>query len=387
MVATSTTQISMSSLAQNDAFATSGNTAWEQRKENFISFFFGGIRRSAVIETFVFFTAAVLLNLLFGDGARFISMNPHPFWIIILLVIVQYGQREAVFTALLATAFLLLGNMPEQSMTETMYDYYFRIFLQPLLWIITALVLGSIRSRQFRERDDLFERLWKSEESAHILASSYLALKKAKERLELRLAEETRSVLTVCQMAKAIQSVTSETLLDNIETLVTTSLHPAKFSVFWLEGQELVLAKSVGWKADDAFATRFGKNSTLMQDLVNTRRVLSVVEESHEKILGHEGVLAGPLFDEKTKALIGLLKIEDMDFIDMGINAHETFKILCDWISLAHACADKHQKIQRDESRMPGKSLICISSPAPTIEIVLPEFLREPPSELSKPAC
>jgi len=292
------------------------------------------MRRSALVETLVFLSVAVFLNVLFGDGTRFIDVNPHPFWIIVLLVIVQYGQREAVFAALLATAFLLVGNLPEQSLTETMYDYYFRIFLQPLLWIVSALLLGSLRSRQLRERETLFERLWKSEEAAHILGANYLALKKAKERLELRLAEEKRSVLTVYRMATTLAE-TEIPLAEQVGRLVETALHPRKFSFFLCEDSALTLEKSFGWKSGDAYARRFAKKSSLAREFAKNKRTLSIADEEQAAILGREGIIAGPLFDRKTGVLFGLLKIEEMDFIDLGANTLETFKFVCDWIALA----------------------------------------------------
>ncbi len=375
----------MSSITEKDAFAAAPGFFSEQRKDNFIAFLFGGIRRSAVLETFAFFSATVVLNLLFGDGARFIGMNPHPFWIIVLLVIVQYGQREAIFTALLATAFLLVGNMPEQSLTETMYDYYFRIFLQPLLWIIMALLLGSIRSRQFREREDLFERLWKSEESAHILARSYLALKKVKERLEMRLAEEKRSVLTVYRMAKSLQSATPKNLNEKIEMLVTTSLHPRKFSFFRREGSAFVLAKSFGWSADDAYATRYNKNTPLNRDLFSQKRLLSVTDEEQEKVLGHEGMLAGPVYNEKTGAVLGFLKIEEMDFIDMGVHTFETFKIVCEWIAFTYLQAPVH-RAKTMNGHKHQKRLAGLGKPLIPVDIALPKLQQTTPSEISNSA-
>jgi hypothetical protein len=345
--------------------------------------FLGGIRRSAVLETLAFLSVAVFLNSFFGDGARFINATPHPFWIIVLLVTVQYGQREAIFAALLASAFLLAGNLPEQSLTETMYDYYFRIFFQPLLWVVSALVLGSIRSRQLREREDLVERLWKSEETAHIFASNYNALRHAKERLELRLAEERRSVLTVYQIARTIHAATFETLVGNIGRIVTVALHPKKFSIFWHKDNALVLGHSFGWAKDDAYAPRFERNSPLMRFIIKHRRSLSIVDENHEKLLDNQGMMAGPIYDEKTGKLLGILKIEEMEFIDMDFNARETFCAVCEWISLACSCADRQRKLKLEEIRMPRTDWFRDGGASSILEIPIPDYFPKIPSELS----
>lgn len=345
----------MYTLASNGTFPPSLTRSAKKRNENFITFLFGGIRRSAFFEALAFLTAAVLLNLLLGDGQRFISVNPHPFWIILLLVIVQYGQREAVFTALLATAFLLVGNMPEQSLTETMYDYYFRLFLQPLLWIVMALLLGSIRARQLHEREDLFESLWKSEQAAHILSDSYLSLKKANERLELRLAEERRSVLTVYRMTKTM-SETKRSFAEQVEGLMETALHPKKFSLFLYGDNALTLEKSFGWKANDPYARRFNEKSPLLRDLLKNNRVLCVCDEEQAGFLEREGIMAGPLYDEETGSLLGLLKIEEMDFIDFSANDLETFKIVCAWLAAARS-RKENKKDKAKNATKNGKAL------------------------------
>src|SRR5579863_4119153 len=110
------------------------------------------VNRSAIVEIAVFLSAVVLLDFMFGDGTRFINTTLHPFWIIVLLVTVQYGPIEALIAALLSSAVLLVGNLPEQSLNETMYQYILRVTFNPTLWIMTALILGSLRARQRAER-------------------------------------------------------------------------------------------------------------------------------------------------------------------------------------------------------------------------------------------
>src|SRR6202012_796038 len=90
------------------------------------------VNRSAIVEMTVFLAGVILLDFMFGDGTRFINTPLHPFWIIILLVTVQYGPIEALIAALLSSAVLLVGNLPEQSLSETMYQYLLRVTLTPI---------------------------------------------------------------------------------------------------------------------------------------------------------------------------------------------------------------------------------------------------------------
>ncbi|TAE82367.1 MAG: hypothetical protein EAY76_03250, partial [Alphaproteobacteria bacterium] len=53
---------------------------------------FLGLRVSALLEIALFLGLALLINLVFGGSPRFIASQPHPFWILILLVSAQYGS-------------------------------------------------------------------------------------------------------------------------------------------------------------------------------------------------------------------------------------------------------------------------------------------------------
>ena len=228
------------------------------------SIVFPRINRSAIVETIaVFLVAAVLIDFMFGDGTRYAIPPLHPFWIIVLLVTVQYGPIEALTAALLSSAVLLVGNLPEQSMSETMYEYILRFTLTPFLWIMTALVLGSLRARQRAERKSLLEQLWKSEQAAAAIVENYKAAKQSKERLELRLAEERCSVLTVYEVAKMLETLNPAEAVAGVERLVRTALNPKKFSFFRWKNNALTLDAAYGWEKSDsvAYARKFSGNS------------------------------------------------------------------------------------------------------------------------------
>lgn len=291
------------------------------------------VNRSAIVEIAVFLSAIVLLDFMFGDGTRFINAALHPFWIIVLLVTVQYGPIEALIAALLASAVLLVGNLPEQSLNETMYQYILRVTMNPILWIITALVLGSLRARQRAERKNLLEQLWKSEQAATAIIENYKAAKQSKERLELRLAEERCSVLTVYEVAKSLETLNPAEALDGFEKLVRTALNPKKFSFYRWKNNALTLDAAYGWEKADPYTDRFHGNTSLASHVMREKRILSIIREEDEKALDRQGMLAGPIIDEETGKVFGMLKIEETGFTDLGIRTHETFRIICTWIA------------------------------------------------------
>lgn len=301
----------------------------------------------AFVETVLFLSVLVGINAYLGDGDRFITMSLHPFWIIVLLVTFQYGPREALMAAVLASLFLLVGNIPEQNLTEVVYEYILRVVYLPFLWIATALALGSLRFRQIREKQSLQEGLETAEKAKDEIAKAYKLLKQTKEMLELRLAEEKCSVLTVYNIAKSLETINPADAIAEIMKLVQLSLKPTKFSLYRYEGNGLFLEICHGWE-DGAmqYAREFGNANPLTASIVGQKRMLTVANEEDEVILDSQGMLAGPIIDESTGLIFGMLKIEEIAFMDMGIRSHETFRIVCEWIGRICANIEKYQSLQ-----------------------------------------
>ena len=309
----------------------------------FTAAIFPRLRMVAIVEAMVFMAAVVAFNFIAGDGTRYMHVSLHPFWIVVLLISVQYGPAEGLVTSLLASAFLLVGNIPEQSLSETMYDYILHITLLPFLWIVTALVIGFIRGRQINDRNTLFEQLSKATEASAAIVDSYKSIKLSKERLELRLAEERRSILTVYEIAKTLETLDPVAAIKGIEQLVHVALNPKKFSLYSYKNDSMTLLLSHGWEKEDEFARSYDAQHSLVKE-AQQKHILSVTRKDEEVLLAGQGMLAGPIFDEQTGTVIGMLKIEEIGFTDIGVRSRETFRIVCAWIAKVTMNVEAHQK-------------------------------------------
>src|SRR4051812_43219901 len=109
----------------------------------------------SVIETGLFLAVGLSIDSAFLDGNRFQAAALHPFWIIILLTTVQYGTNAGVFATVASTIALLTGNLPEQQVSMDKYTWFSEVSRLPLLWFLTSVILGELRVRQIKERDDL----------------------------------------------------------------------------------------------------------------------------------------------------------------------------------------------------------------------------------------
>lgn len=338
-------------------YEISDNNVSEARLlNNIISGIWLSVKRSAIAETFIFLSVVTLLNAAIGNGNYLSNISPHPFWIIVVVITLQYGVNEAIAAAVLSSIFLVLGHLPEQFLTETMYEYTLRILSLPFFWIITALVLGSVRTRQIKELRNLKEKLKKSKQAAKTITEGYKSVKQLKENLELRLAAEKCSILTVYEVAKSLETTNPNEMSAAITRLVNIALSPIKFSIFRAHENGLYLDISYGWKDMDSYNTKFSPQTAIAMFMLQKQSpVLSVTSEEDEEILMGQGIIAGPIVDKRTGKIFGMLKIEEMKFSDIGSRTRETFLLVCEWIAYVYTNQEKYENVH---SQVPLTSIL-----------------------------
>lgn len=305
-----------------------------------------GLRGSAIVEMVGFLAVAVGVDYLFFDGSRFFGTAPHPFWIIILLVTIQYGTGEAMLAAALSSACLLLGNLPEQSIDQTMYDYAFVLAERPVMWFTTAVVLGELRARQIRERNELFDRLDEMTVRFDRLSEAFVRLERVRDNLEVRVAGQLNTFVTTYKAARAIERQDPGEVLLGVVEIIRSVMNPKKFSLYLLHNNVLEAAIQDGWEDSDdgVYAQVFDSNTAMFRVVVGERRVVCAANREDEHVLEGQGVLAGPLIGAESGEVIGMMKIEETDLLDINMSAVENFRALSGWIGTAYANALENSK-------------------------------------------
>lgn len=305
-----------------------------------------GIRLSAIVETLAFLAIAIALDMLYFDSSRFWALEPHPFWLIVALVSVQYGTNEGVFAAAACSIVLLSGKLPAQSIDIDFYAHVLHLGARPLLWLTSAILLGELRNRHARREIDLEQQLAESSTREHGIALAYQELKAAHEKLEISVASELRTVVAIYRAAKTLQNLSVNEVMAGAVNLVSVVLGPEKFSVFTVEGGALTLALKRGWAADDAYETAIWPDHPLFQTVVVGQRYVSAADAVDERVLGRQGVLAGPLFQGEGGEVVGVLKIERLRFSDLNLTTVENFKVVCELLSTALGNARRYDAAQ-----------------------------------------
>ncbi|MFM7345795.1 MAG: GAF domain-containing protein [Tagaea sp.] len=304
-----------------------------------------GLDRSAVVETVLFFLAALAIDFMFLEFDRYRGLNPHPFWIAVLLVSIQYGTAEGLFAAAAATAAYLADALPEPRVDQDLYAWLLSATLLPLLWFVAAVVAGELTGRMRRERDELRAEIQQARKREDVIASAYRRLDKRRENLEARVAGQLRSVFAIYNAAKGIEKMSTEEVVAGVADLVRTVMSPRRFSLYLLTKGELAFATGDGWDEASTERRAFDGQSALFQAVVGSRRTLVVASAPDDAVLAGEGAIAGPLVNLETGEVIGILKIEEMGFLQLNVTTLENFRLLCEWIGTAFAQARRFESM------------------------------------------
>jgi hypothetical protein len=319
-----------------------------------------GLRLNALVEIILFFVLALSLGWVTGASPRFIDTCPHPFWIIVLLISAQYGSNEGLMAVLASTLVLLVGNVPPQQIGQDYYGWLLHVAANPLMWLIAAVVIGEISLRHLRARDRIAQELVEAQDRERTFADSYEKVRSRKERLELNAAAQVRTETAAYRAAKAMEKLDPDHVIQGVATMVESALGAEKFSLYLLEGDSLQRALTHGWdeRDDETLGDGYRSQSGLYQAVIGRKETLSVINETHERILAGQGVLAGALLDTETGNVLGMLKVERLSFLDLNAQTVESFKALCEWIAIALSNARNYQTAMQESTVNPEHNLM-----------------------------
>lgn len=320
-----------------------------------------GIPLGAIFESVIFYAVLLLIDLVFMDGTRFWGVAPHPFWLPVLILTMHYGTNAGIIASVLGTVFLLLGNVPEQTMNQDLYEYVGSIVVQPILWFLAALILGELRMRHIRERDQLRAKVYQLQDQSKTIGDAYQRLQNVKMELERRIATHMKSVVSLYDAAKAIENLNDKDIYQSIGQIVKNIVNPDKFSIYLEDGKEsntFSLVSQEGWGEGDKYQTSFDATTSLYKALVADQEVICVSNPEHQQIIGDQGIMAGPLFDKDQGRVIGFIKVEQLPFMDLTFSTIENFKVLCDWLGMSISKSNRIQKMEGDSYLNPTRNLL-----------------------------
>ncbi|MFA6915104.1 MAG: hypothetical protein WC222_01790 [Parachlamydiales bacterium] len=305
-----------------------------------------GIPISALLEMTLFLGILLGIDFFFLDRTRYIDFHPNPFWIIVLLITVQYGTSAGIVCVILCTLSLYLWNIPPQKAQESLFDYQFKLALLPLLWFISAFVLGELRMRDIVDLEKQVEINRTAKKELTAITDAYDDLRRIKESIESQLGSQLKTSNTIYETFKSLGTLNPGMILLNLDKIVQPILNPKKFSVYSFGPSGFESTLCVGWSETEKYQRRFTPSDPLYKEIAGKQRQVCIANQDDEKILAGEGILAAPMIDHESGEIFGMLKIEEIDYYELNFSNLELFNIICDLVGMAYANARQYRKLE-----------------------------------------
>lgn len=314
----------------------------------------------ALVELSVLVAAIVIIDWSF-PGLGFLTLEPSPFWVPVLLLSLQYGTVAGLIAAAAATAAYVFNGVAEQAVGENFFSYLLRIWALPILWIGVALVLGQFRLRQIAEKQGLRQNLAKRTGEAQQLASYAKDLEARCHRLERQLstrnAAPVKPVLDVLAqvMGQAVmgQAVLGQAVLDKPAGInaalaaIAQQLWPgAQVSVFAVTAAGCDLIASSGWPDTASWATEIPAAHPLYRAIAGERRAVCVLKRGDDAVMSGHGLAAHPILTADGERVIGMLKVEMIDAALLDRATPDHMALLSRLLSVALTRQDEHAEQQ-----------------------------------------
>lgn len=136
----------------------------------------------ALLDAIVLVVFLRVIEIFFFGPHFYEQLGFHPFWLVVLLSTLQSGLFAGVAAAIIAT---LAKDWPVRPMGVDIVEHYIDISMLPLLWLLTALLLGLFRGAEMRERATLETALTSANADKQLLAEELAAADAALDRAEI----------------------------------------------------------------------------------------------------------------------------------------------------------------------------------------------------------
>jgi hypothetical protein len=283
-------------------------------------------------EFALLFGIAVLAKQLLA--AAIPGSYPNPLWLPVIVLSLQHGLAVGLAAAFVAAGLQYWDGLPPALMTEDMYAYIGRITAEPLGWTCVALLIGHIRGRQIIQTAELEEQLAESRQRSAAVADLCTELRARVQILERQIAANAQaSNIDVAEAVSALQRATSDNLAEQLTRFVLLMTSAAEFAVYLLRDGALEVAFEPGdehRRIDDGVAA----GTPLFAAIANEQRILSAARPADAALLGHRGVMAGPLLDGHAPArVIGMLAIGGASLDDYPDDIERRFSVAASELS------------------------------------------------------
>jgi len=282
----------------------------------------------SLTEALVGLLLLIVLNYFaFPDDPGYLTVNPHPFLFLVILVASRYGTFDGFLTGILTAGVYLGYVFWGRDLDAVRQTSDFALFLPAYLFVILGLLLGEIREAANRDVLTLGQEVRHLRGELEEARQQAQVLSKVKEELQQRLLASDNPLAQISETSVRLTTRTPDEAYPAILDLVERFVSPEKFALYLAveapggvlgqpapEAFELRLSR--GWSRPDEFPHRLDTTHPAVQAAVTRRQVASIA--SLDADASTDIVACAPVIDPHRDQVLALLVIERIPFLRLN---------------------------------------------------------------------
>ncbi len=290
------------------------------------------IRRAIEIAVFYGLMAAVNL-LVFPNYPGFAGVDPHPYWLGVLLFGFRYGVWAGFGSGLISAA-LYLG-MSWMGIERYLFEDL-SFYILPALFIIVGTVVGVGMYTTIQKIRELGQRLLDQEEKITRQDGELKTLQGINSGLEKRIVTRMQTLITLYEGARSLSATTLDDLYKSILHFTAKTLGAEEAALYLRTDDGWQMKENYGWKeyARHPAHLQLGEGITGLSGLRNKLLTVRDFVGKDADFLA-DCVMAGPIRGKKEGEAVAVLSIQDIPFLQFNSSSVSLMNFLLDWASRA----------------------------------------------------
>lgn len=284
-----------------------------------------------LLETLLGLMLITVLNvLLFRNDIGFIHVQPHPYWIVVVLIAVRYGFFPGFFAGFMAALLYLLFKAAAITDISLLELRSMDLWGPPLLFWVTGMALGEIRQGHIRELNNAQTALKESTRLAEEQKKEMQTLEQAKVEMDTRIFSQEHTLSTIYEAAQALRTLEAESIYMAILDLLRQYLDVEECSIYMMENNTFQLKAS---KRTTSPRPRnvLGQETEPLATVYRERKAVTI-DMALRNDFDNAGILiAAPVLTGSGMEAVGVLVVEKMPFLKFNPASIRMVELIADW--------------------------------------------------------
>ncbi|MCP3733944.1 hypothetical protein M9979_03525 [Sphingomonas sp. RP10(2022)] len=279
------------------------------------------------VEMAVGFGGLAALDWFLIGGFGFERVQPNPYWLPVLVAALAYGTAPGVIAAAIASALWVLAGHHHAGERDYL-DHLFHLSLLPLLWFVSAVVIGEVTIVRTGRQARLERRGRVATRNVARLSEAFDALSRTNRRLQVQIATEAGTLGHVIATATHLSSAAPGERREAIVRLIALAARSEDFTCYRVAGDE-----ARAWlRSSQSSGRRDVLPVMLMERLIRRRGIVHVARRSDRASLDGVGVAAVPLIDGAGR-LAGCLVLHALPFAALNAGRVAELTEIATWLT------------------------------------------------------